>query len=118
MLRAGRAYIGFALEHPGQYLVLFDPNTTAAIPPERAMTDPGVHSFELLVGAVLAGVETGEMSADLDIQATAVAIWGAVHGVAQILISKRGMEQITIPEDEVVIDTMLSIVLDGVRGRP
>ncbi len=116
MLRAGKAYIEFGLEHPGQYLVIFGTVPPDQMHPDELMTDPGVQSFELLVGAIEAGVDNGELRADLDVAATAVAVWGAVHGTTQLLITKRGIERINIPADDQVIEASLRIILEGLRA--
>jgi AcrR family transcriptional regulator len=118
MLRAGRAYIAFGLSHPGQYAVMFGMGTQDGVPDEQLDDDPGVHAFELLVGLIRSGVESGEFRPDLDVDATAVAVWSAVHGTCNILISKRGMEHaLDIPPDEKVIDAALTMVLEGLRPR-
>ena len=116
MLRAGKAYIEFGLEHPGQYLVIFGAVPPDQMHPDELMTDPGVQSFELLVGAIEAGVDNGELRADLDVAATAIAVWGAVHGTTQLLITKRGIERINIPADDQVIEASLRIILEGLRA--
>jgi AcrR family transcriptional regulator len=116
MTRAGRAYIQFALEHPDQYLVIFGSiHPDQMDDPDKMMTDPGVQSFEMLVSVIQAGVDAEEFRSDLDVPSVAVAVWGAVHGVAQILITKRGMERIEIPDDDQVIDAVLATLLEGIR---
>ena len=116
MLRAGRAYIQFGLDHPGQYLVIFGSVPPEMAHPDQLMTDPGVQSFEMLVAAIEAGVANGELRGDIDVASTAVAVWGAVHGTAQLLITKRGMERINIPADDKVIEAALRIILEGLRA--
>ena len=117
MVRAGRAYIQFGLEHAGQYLVVFgSANAHVQADPDALMTDPGVQSFEMVTSAIEAGIELGEFRSDLDVAATAIAVWGGVHGVTQLLITKRGMERIEIPPDDQVIDATLTTLLDGLRG--
>ncbi len=117
MLRAGHVYIAFGLEHPRQYVTLFGANSQDAIPLDQIENDPGVHAFQLLVALITAGVEAGELDRELDIQATAVAVWAAVHGTVNVLITKRGMETaLNIPPDDKVIDAMLRMVVQGLRG--
>ena len=116
MIRAGRAYIGFGLDHPGQYVTLFGA-AQAAIPDDQIDSDPGVHAFQLLVSLITAGVDSGEFDPALDIQATAVGVWAAVHGTVNVLITKRGMESaLNIPPDEQVIEAVLRMILQGVRA--
>lgn len=117
MIRAGRAYIGFGLDHPGQYVTLFGAASQDAIPADQIDSDPGVHAFQLLVSLITAGVDSGEFDPALDIQATAVGVWAAVHGTVNVLITKRGMESaLNIPPDEQVIEAVLRMVLHGLRA--
>jgi AcrR family transcriptional regulator len=117
MVRAGHVYIAFGLEHPRQYVTLFGANSQDAIPVDQIENDPGVHAFQLLVALITAGVEAGELDRELDIQATAVAVWAAVHGTVNVLITKRGMETaLNIPPDDKVIDAMLRMVVQGLRA--
>lgn len=116
MTRAGRAYIAFGLEHPGQYLTLFGSAALDGVEPEKLEDDPGVQAFGLLVGLLQAGVDSGELKPDLDIEAAAVSVWAAVHGTVNILITKRGMEAINIPPDDQVIEATMRTLLDGLRA--
>jgi hypothetical protein len=117
MVRAGHAYIAFGLEHPGQYVTLFGSNSQDVIPADQIENDPGVHAFQLLVALITAGVEAGELYGELDIQATAVAVWAAVHGTANVLMTKRGMESaLDIPPVCQVIDAVARMVLQGLRA--
>ena len=117
MIRAGRAYVQFGLDHPGQYVTLFGGSAQDAIPEDQIESDPGVHAFQLLVGLLEAGKDSGELRSDLDVASTAVAVWSAVHGTVNILITKRGMESaLKIPPNDRVIDAMLDMVLQGLRA--
>jgi len=117
MIRAGRAYIAFGLEHPGQYVTLFGPGPADSAPLDLDDSDPGVQAFGLLVGLLEAGVESGELKSDTDVIAAAVAVWAAVHGTVYILISKRGIaEPVMTIDEEAVIETALSMMLDGLRA--
>jgi AcrR family transcriptional regulator len=117
MIRAGQAYIQFGLDHPGQYVTLFGATAQDAIPADQIENDPGVHAFQLLVALLEAGIESGELRSDLDVASTAVAVWSAVHGTVNILITKRGMESVLkIPPNDRVIAAMLDMVLQGLRA--
>lgn len=116
LMRAGRAYIGFGLDHPGQYVTLFGPDVADEVPEEKWQDDPGVAAFGLLVGLIQAGMDSGELKGDLDIDSTAVSVWAAVHGTVNILITKRGMEGINIPPDDDVIDATLRMLLEGLAS--
>jgi AcrR family transcriptional regulator len=118
MMRAGRAYIGWGLEHPGQYLTLFGTDTMSEIPDDRLPDDPGVQAFQLLVAALHLGLAEGELRSDLDVDAAAVSVWAAVHGTVFILLTKRWMEKAHqgFPTDAAVVDATLEIVLNGIRS--
>ncbi len=118
MMRAGRAYVSFGLEHQGQYETLFGSKSQDTIPVEHVASDPGVHAFSLLVALIQAGVDEGELRDDLDVQSAAIAVWSAVHGTVNILLTKRGMEDIfNIPSNEVVIEATLEVILNGLRKK-
>jgi AcrR family transcriptional regulator len=80
----GRAYVRFALEHPGHYRVMFGGFLEAcAHDPELAQEANA--SFQTLVDAVLEGQQAGEIRADAP-RTMAIFIWSTVHGVSMLAI--------------------------------
>ncbi len=87
----GLAYIGFALEHPDYFLVMF----TAAPPPEMAgATAEEVHAmmtgegsaYGILVNAIQRGIDAGifRVRPGFGRDEMAYAAWTLVHGIAML----------------------------------
>jgi AcrR family transcriptional regulator len=80
---AALAYVGFALEHPGHYEVMFD----------RSLVDP--ENAELVAAQDAAGAELASGVGTLDDpraaedpQAAALAAWSLVHGFAMLWLNE------------------------------
>ena len=101
----GRYYISFALENPELYELMF---ATKEIVQEPALEEGSVplksfRKFEKHVRKCLdAGVLSGE-----DAEATAIALWAALHGLASLLIKQRLR---FLPEDK--LDEIVQQALD------
>ncbi len=74
LIAAGRAYAGFAWDHPARYRLMFDASGYA---PEAVAT------FALVREAIRACAEAG-LSASDDPHADTWLIWAALHGVATL----------------------------------
>ncbi|MFE4257674.1 TetR/AcrR family transcriptional regulator [Streptomyces sp. NPDC056883] len=81
----GRAYVGYALEHPGMFELMFrhdlldsSGETGQDGPREDRLRDSTLPMFELLVSLV-ARCRTGD-----EPRITAAALWANLHGVAQL----------------------------------
>ena len=79
---AAKAYVRFALDHPGHYEVMFDNSLYDA-------ADPGLIEAEAAASAELArGVATlTDPKAEADPEAAALAAWSLVHGFALLWIN-------------------------------
>lgn len=79
---AARAYVRFALEHPGHYRVMFDRSLYDA-------TDPDLSEAESVAAAELTdGVGTlGDQRAKEDPSGAALAAWSLVHGYALLTLN-------------------------------
>ena len=79
---AARAYVGFALDHPGHYAVMFD---RSLVNPENAE----LTAAQDAAGAELArGVGTlDDKRAEKDPQAAALAAWSLVHGFSLLWLN-------------------------------
>jgi AcrR family transcriptional regulator len=111
----GHAYMAYGLSDPGEYLVLFGTETPSAVLAGKMENDPGIRAFQLLVDVLEEGVRNGELRPGLDPVATAVSVWGAVHGAVMLLITKGDLRpHMPIPPDEVVVETVLDLLLDAV----
>lgn len=79
-----RAYVDFGLKHPNHYTIAFILHPQEA--DEYTFEDSiGKRAFEYLRAAVEVCVETKKFR-PVDIDATAQALWAAIHGVTSLLI--------------------------------
>jgi AcrR family transcriptional regulator len=108
----GRAYVGFGLEHPEEYRILFM-SKPAATPEgwsnERLM---GNAAFGHLVAAIQRCMDEGAIPPDNPVL-VASGLWSVVHGITSLLIANRG---VAWPVDELV-DHVLGTHLEGLRSR-
>lgn len=81
-LNAAKAYVGFAVEHPGHYAVMFDKTLVDE-------TDPDLVQAQVAAGAELSrGVGTlTDSRAAADPEAAALAAWSLVHGFAMLWLN-------------------------------
>lgn len=99
--RQGHAYIAFAEGHPGEYRVAF---SAAGLGPDELKVPagerhPGHPSFEALVAAVARCAP-----AEADPLFTAVQLWGFLHGLADLRLTKP---ELPWPAAGGLIDAML-----------
>lgn len=87
-----RAYVRFALEQPARYEVVFGPGRARD---EGDNEIPG--SFGVLVAAVSAGVEAGEITGKP--HELAASIWSLTHGVCELTLSGDVREVVNTGED-------------------
>ena len=84
LLAMGEAYIQFATQHPNAFALIFDP---ATCPPDHSNPDtaPFIRAnHELLDDLIRAAQDAGQLPKD-DPQIRAAALWGTVHGLAQLV---------------------------------
>jgi AcrR family transcriptional regulator len=108
----GQAYVGFGLEHPEEYRILFM-SKPAATPEgwsnERLM---GNAAFGHLVQAVERCVESGAIGPGNPVL-IASGLWTVVHGITSLLIANRGLAW---PVKELV-DHVVGTHIAGLRQR-
>jgi AcrR family transcriptional regulator len=108
LLRRGRAYVRFGLEHPEQYRILFM-NPPSASPPRSQ--DPqivGGDAFAHLVDAVKRCVDVGALGGDPLL--ASFTIWSAVHGLTSLLIAKPAFPW---PSIDAFVEHVVHTQIDG-----
>ena len=113
-LREGlRTYVEFGLAHPDQYVVTFVSPAPAMpdSPPGRSI---GQGAFETLRTGVQACADHGDIQTS-DVEATAQALWAAVHGVTSLLISTKGFQFVPA---SVLVDHVIDTALAGLKAPP
>ena len=106
----GRAYLGFALEHPGLYRVLFMEE------PEGQPEDFDVQEilsnvgFLELVGDVQQLADSGRLRPELEVVPVVLILWAAVHGVASLLVDHP---KLPFPPPERALDLVFETLSHG-----
>jgi AcrR family transcriptional regulator len=110
--RLGEAYVRFALDNPAHYRLMYGKEalTRDDLPELR---DPANALFERLVRLFEAHQAGGDIRKQ-DPRAQAYVAWGAVHGLASLIIEG----QITAPVDlDALIAQTTGTLLDGMRAH-
>lgn len=113
-LRAiGRAYTGFALEHPQQYRTMMM-DVIAGQAYEKSLEEMQVEfGFDVLYEAVQGGIETGAF-ADIDPLQAAFSFWCVGHGVVSLMIAKSGIDW---GDRSTLCEFALNQAIEGLRVR-
>ena len=110
-LREGlKTYVDFGLAHPNQYTVTFlTPNPA----PERTPFEgsAGSRAFDWLRQGVLACVGHGDIQT-AEAEATAQALWAAVHGLTALLITMPGFP---FADPGTLVDHLVDTLIAGLR---
>lgn len=109
--RSGRAYIEFALRHPGYFRVMWRNELLDNEDPH--LVGAGRSVFGGLVASVLAAQAEG-WAPGRDPTNLATVAWAVVHGVAQLRLDGPLAEMIP-REEEAVIDGVIDVLIDGLR---
>lgn len=89
LIAIGRAYIDFAVDHAGQFDVIFDPEICDPREP-NPVTAPLIAANDELLAESVRDVLVGRPEAE--VKATAASLWGTVHGLA-LLVSQGHLER-------------------------
>jgi AcrR family transcriptional regulator len=107
-LEAGlRAYIAFGLAHPSHYFVTFV--ASAGKVDYQFEGSIGERAFATLRDAVMACMDAGEIRR-ADPEATAQALWAAVHGLVVLLITKKPFPFV---ERQALVDRLMETLMGG-----
>ncbi|MEL6891265.1 MAG: TetR/AcrR family transcriptional regulator [Actinomycetota bacterium] len=90
--RMGRAYIAFALDHPGQYRVMF----SNRIAPGGDLESVGSSAFQMLVDHVKTMLDTRSDTRDPFFVAVQVHTW--IHGIVDLISSHPGLAWPSVDE--------------------
>lgn len=105
---AAKAYVRFALDHPGHYEVMFDKSLYDD-------TDPDLLSASAAAGAELnRGVGTlADPHAKADPAGAALAAWSLVHGFAQLWLNDAVDKSRTTGDPIATVERLAAILFDG-----
>jgi AcrR family transcriptional regulator len=84
----GKAYVGFALDNPSHYRVMFG-GWSARERDDPSLREAGTRAFQLLVDALAALQRDGVARRDEPSESVARYVWAVVHGIAMLGIDGR-----------------------------
>jgi AcrR family transcriptional regulator len=114
--RMGRAYVGFALENPNHYRLMFmNPAPPGA---EAGRDDPGREAYESLRATVAEAWAAGRFrDSYTDPELLALVIWGGVHGIVSLYLAMPPGRSAAWPAPQQAAEAMTEALLHGL-GRP
>ncbi|MFB2583093.1 TetR/AcrR family transcriptional regulator [Herbiconiux sp. P15] len=83
-VRIGGAYVGYAAEHPERFRVIYDPEVCVPGSPSEAMA-PLIDEVEAILAEATAALAPG--ASEAAIGALTTAVWGTVHGLAELVVA-------------------------------
>lgn len=86
LVALGLAYIGFAAREPHAFALIFDPQLCPPGQPSDDMA-PLIHANEALLGQCVQASQSDRTLRGQDPEAMAHAMWGAVHGLAHLVMA-------------------------------
>ena len=107
LLRCGRNYRRFALDHPQHYAAMFGAGWAAAVPTEELVDRAGA-AFQALVDRVGYAVDR-EVLRPGDPVGTAQLIWSSVHGAVSLELAQLGQTA----DPAASYEALLRMLLDG-----
>lgn len=114
-------YVGFALEHPNHYRLMFMTPLPKQHPTEeelQRMQDPDEDSYAFLLHTVNEAMQAGRFRAELkDPEMVAQVLWSAVHGVASLHIVKGHEEWIDMRPASQLTEAICDAVLAGLARK-
>lgn len=110
--RLGAAYVGFAIENPTHYRLMYGKEALSReYRPE--LKEAANTLFEQIVGMIRAHQRSGTIKHQ-DYRAQAYVAWSALHGLASLLIEGQIMAPVDV---DVLVRQMTGTLLDGMRPR-
>jgi AcrR family transcriptional regulator len=115
----GVAYVGFALDNPDRYRLMFRPELSRSDARDGASEADvaGAVAFATLVSAVQAAADRDLLSPKTDVGGAAVAAWASVHGLASLILEGAlGMSPDQRDRATHMAQHVVSLTMDGIRG--
>lgn len=105
----GRVYLGFAVEHPELYDLMFIMKAPIqSIEEEEHLWEEGLAVFDVLKSTVQACMKAGLLRKS-DVEVTSFLIWSTVHGMAALEVRNRCYKVISEPLRDTVLQKSLDL---------
>ena len=114
MARGLRAYIEFGVDHPSDYRVAFIMEFKSVVDAGRCLRchELGQQVFHAFRSDVVECIESGGF-ASRDPDVVAQAIWGAIHGMVSLLITKSTFPWV---DRDWLMDTLVDSLVQGFKS--
>jgi AcrR family transcriptional regulator len=112
MKAMGRAYVGFAREHPGLFTLMF---RSERLDMTRPALREAVEAARQALRTAASSSAAVKASTPLQAAARATALWALVHGFAMLLLDGRLKNTLASLPDGAGSDMLLEAVLDAAR---
>lgn len=116
----GQAYVRFARDYPNHFSsIVYQAARDVGDDPEGyagACERERDRIIRLVAAAIRAGIDDGSIRDDLEPLATAVMLWGQMHGVIQVAVLKRIQTSYDVAFEE-LITFAFGFVTDALRPR-
>jgi AcrR family transcriptional regulator len=119
---AANAYVGFAIENPALYRLMFGPVLAAGRSHSTRPVDAliaGAEAKAVLEDIILKGARSRLFIIEPDDgaaqEAATLSCWAALHGLAMLIIDAK--VETALP-DRTLVDCLLRYLFDGLRHRP
>lgn len=111
LVSTGEAYVGFALDYPAHFQVMFDPRLSEVWRRDEEVRDAQAQPLAAFVHAIEACQHAGLFSPQIPVERILAILWSCGHGLANLLgggmvsfLSPRGLSQ------QQVIELMSNVV--------
>jgi len=114
-----RVYVGYALEHPSVFKVMFHFPPSSLHVPEASALDAATAVFSWSAAAVATAQDAGVIHPDRDPAMASIVLWTASHGSASVLLLGAPDGNVReIPEFVGLVDAMVDTALLGLAQPP
>jgi AcrR family transcriptional regulator len=122
LLRIGRAYVDFALEHPEQFRFMFlTPKASADTSAAHAAMrhNPEEDAYLFLRNTVAEGIAAGRFRPEFsDVEELSQIVWAAAHGVVSLHVAKGNDPWIDWRDARKTARKLMDATMDGLLRRP
>jgi AcrR family transcriptional regulator len=110
-----RAYVAFGLDHPETYRLMFmeDPEITATVLSAPSQANAGERAYAAIITPVGELAARAKLHAGLDVQATADALWSALHGLVSLRLS---CPKFPVTPNAPLLDTLVTALFHGISA--
>jgi AcrR family transcriptional regulator len=114
--KLGREYVRYALEYPNHYRLMFMTSYTKPDPAQSAIErgNPDQDAYAFLKAVILEGIQAERFRSELDdADLLAQLLWGGLHGVVSLYLTKGNDGWIDWRPVQKTADLLIAVTLKG-----